>query len=83
MITIDFDRSAGHASFCGKRLHGSEAFFDMARLLTDERWSDVPAVFVDERGMRCMTVQSIHSCARRYRPNEADRVAREAQKVKS
>jgi hypothetical protein len=39
------------------------------------------AVFVDERGMRCITVQSLHSCARRYRPTAAQRTAKAARKA--
>jgi hypothetical protein len=81
MITIDFNRIEGHATFCGRRVRGSESFFDMCRLLTDEGWSDGPAVFADETGMRCMTVRSLHSCARRYRPNEADVAAKKARQM--
>lgn len=81
MLTIDFDNVEWHASFCGRRLWGESAALDMARLLTDEGWSDGPAVFVDERGVACFTVRSLHSMARRYRPNAEDKLAR-AERVK-
>lgn len=78
MITIDFDRMADHATFCGRRVHGVDAFFDMCRFLTDEGWADVPVTGVDERGVRCWITRSLHGCARRYRPNEADLAAKKA-----
>lgn len=76
MLTINFDRSAHHATFGPFRIPGEDAFFDIARLLTDRGWWDEPAVFVDERGMACLTVRSLHSCAAKYRPNKADKELR-------
>lgn len=72
-LTINFDRQQSHATFGPFRMHGEDAYFDICRLLTDRGWWDEPAVFVDERGMACLTVRSLHGCARRYRPkSEAD-----------
>lgn len=75
---IHFNRMAEHATYQGIRCHGSDPYFDICRQLTDRGWWDDAATFIDERGMACLTVRSIHSCARRYRPNEADRAAKAA-----
>jgi hypothetical protein len=80
MITIDFDRQQKHATFGPFRMHGEDAFFDICRILTDRGWWNEAAVFVDERGMACLTVKSLHACARRYRPNETDKALKEARK---
>ena len=63
-----------------RRVHRSRAgwLFDVIRAMVDAGQPDGPAAFHDERGMACLTVASIHSCARRYRPTDADRAAREA-----
>lgn len=73
MIQIDFSRADGHATFMSYRTHGTDPYFDMCRVLRDRNWLDIDAVFVDERGVRCVTVRSIHSCARRYRPTQDDK----------
>lgn len=78
-LTIYFDRMKKHASFGPFRLHGDDAYYDIARLLTDRGWWDESVVFVDERGMACLTHPSLHRCAARYRPNEQDMIARRAQ----
>lgn len=80
MITIHFDRMEKHATFGPFRCQGEDSFFDICRLLTDRGWWDDAGTFVDERGMACLTVKSIHSCARRYRPNEVDKAARDARR---
>jgi hypothetical protein len=54
----------------------ADPYFQICRLMTDAGEPDGPAIFVDELGVPCMTVGSFHSCARRYRPNAADRAAR-------
>lgn len=72
MLTIHFDRVQQHATFGSFRMHGDDAYFDICRLLTDRGWWDEPATFVDERGMACLTTNSLHACAARYRPNEGD-----------
>lgn len=84
---IVFSREARCASYPGflgfggdYSAMGSDAFFDIARQMTDAGEADGPAVFVDEREMACLTVRSLHSCARRYRPTEADKAAKEARK---
>lgn len=69
---IQFDRAECHATFHGYRTHGLDPYFDMARTLVTHRWPDAPAVFVDEHGTACVTVRSLHSCARRYRPTQAE-----------
>lgn len=81
MYRIDFDRRAGTArhpgfegfggDFTGKSL---DPYFDVVRAMTDAGLSDGPAVFRDERRMACLTVRSLHACARRYRPTEAQRI---------
>lgn len=76
MIRIEFDRMAEHASFRGYRTHGGDPYFDMCRTLVTRQWPDDEAVFVDERGMACITVRSFHSCARRYRPTDEEKAAR-------
>lgn len=84
MITIHFSRPLDTARHVmppnvGDYFHeGADAIFTVCRHMTDAGEPDGPAVFVDERGMACMTVRSFHSCARRYLPNEADRVAKAA-----
>jgi len=91
MIRIHFDRrtnAASHAGFDGFggnfTASGSDPYFTVARLMTDAGMPDAPATFYDERGMACMTVQSIHSCARRYRPTPDEAQARsERVKVKA
>lgn len=80
MITVNFDRQQKHATFGPFRMYGEDAFFDICRLLTDRGWWDEPAVFVDERGVACLTTRSLHACARRYRPNEEERAAKEARR---
>lgn len=77
MLTIHFDRVQQHATFGPFRMHGDDAYFDICRLLTDRGWWDEPATFVDERGMACLTTNSLHACAARYRPNEGDKAAKE------
>jgi hypothetical protein len=79
MITIDFNRQTGTATYRGMAIHGeSDPQFSICRELTDRRWPDDAATFIDERGMACMTVKSIHAAARRYRPNELDLAAKAA-----
>lgn len=79
MITIPFSRATKTARFAMPAQHadfftfGVDPYFDVARAMTDAGMPDGPAVFVDERGMACLTVRSLHSCARRYRPNAGDR----------
>jgi hypothetical protein len=82
MICIHFDRRT-NTSRCDGPLfadpfvaHGSDPFFTVARMMTDAGMPDGPATFHDERGMACITVRSIHSCARRYRPTPAEAAAR-------
>lgn len=77
MIQIDFSRAEGHATCHGNRTYGINPFFDICRVFRDRNWPDTDAVFVDERGVRCLTVRSIHSCARRYRPTQDDKDLRE------
>lgn len=81
--TIAFSRSTSTASHPGFEGFGgdytascADPYFQICRLMTDAGEPDGPAVFVDERGMACMTVRSFHSCARIYRPNAGDRAAR-------
>lgn len=85
MILIHFDRVAGTATYPGFdgwggdfRATGSDAYFDVVRALVDAGEPDGPATFVDERGLACMTVRSIRSCARRYRPNAHELAERKA-----
>ena len=69
MIQITFDRKTNTARAChGIVAHGPDSWFDACRAWRNAQLPDGPAVFVDDRGMRCMTVKSIHACARRYRP---------------
>jgi len=78
MICINFDRSAGNAYWTNLRATGTDAWFDVIRQMTDAGIEDGPATIYDERGMACWTVMSIHKCAARYRPNDADKAARKA-----
>lgn len=84
MLTISFDRRAGTARHTMPSQYGdyfasaSDPYFDIARLMTNAGEPDGAAVVVDERGMACFTVKSIHACARRYRPNADDLLARKA-----
>ena len=71
MMTIVYDRTKGTATTDaapGRVVSGPDPWLDMCRALTNARHPDGPAVFVDDRGVRCMTVRSIHAAARRYRP---------------
>lgn len=78
-LLLHFNRAENFAHHKGIVARcGEDSVFDLVRILVDRGWWDEPAVFVDELGMRCMTVKSLHSCARRYRPNEADKAARKA-----
>lgn len=81
MLTIEFNRMEKHATFGPSRWHGEDAAFDICRLLTDRGWWDDEATFVDERGMACFTVNSMHACARRYRPNEQDKIDQERRRA--
>lgn len=78
MIRVDFNRALGTATCDGLIAWGSDAYFDICRMAVERGDADGPAVFVDERGMACIVVQSVHSCARRYRPTEAEAAARKA-----
>lgn len=78
MITIHFNRSSGFAQYRGYAASGSDSFLDVVRQMTDCGEPDGPATFTDERGMRCMTVRSIYSCARKYRPTAQDTADRKA-----
>lgn len=72
-LTIRFDRQQHHATFGPFCWRGEDPYFDLCRLLTDRGWWDEPAVFVDERGVACLTVRSIHAAARHHRPaSDAD-----------
>lgn len=81
MLAIHFDRQNKHATFGPFRMHGEDAAFDICRLLTDRGWWDEPATFVDERGVACLTTNSLHGCARRYRPNEQDKIEKELRRL--
>lgn len=80
MITVNFSRAdntarhvmpTDHADYVA---HGADPYFAVCRNMLDAGEPDDDAVFVDERGMACLTVRSIHSCARRYRPSEAEKI---------
>lgn len=78
-LVLHFDRQNNFAHHKGIVARGGEdSIFDLVRMLVDRGWRDEPAVFVDERGVACLTVKSLHGCARRYRPNEADLAAKRA-----
>lgn len=76
MITIHFDRQTGTAQYRGFAASGSDPYFDVVRQMLDAGEADSEATFIDERGVRCLTTRSIHACARRYRPTEADKTAK-------
>lgn len=86
MIVIDFNRTTRTAAYqdilftCSSNAD-NDPYFDLCRILLDNEHPDTSAVFRDERGMDCLTVKSIHSCARRYRPTESDLIARRARKL--
>ena len=80
MITIHFNRQAGTARYRGFAASGSDPYFDVVRQMLDADYPDTPATFTDERGMACLITSSIHACARRYRPTEADKAAKLAAK---
>jgi hypothetical protein len=79
---IDFDRRTNTACLRGGMFddpiaaHGSEPFFTVLRMMADAGMPDGPATLYDERGVACITVRSVHSCARRYRPTPAEAAAR-------
>ena len=85
---IDFDRrtdkascSAGFDGFGGDFVWASsDPYFDVCRAMTDAGMPDGPATFVDQRGMACMTVGSIHGAARLYRPTPQEAAERAARK---
>lgn len=80
MITIHFSRAtnvARHvmpANVADYVAQGPDPYFMIARAMLDAGHPDAPAVFVDERGVACLTVRSFHACARRERPNEAEKI---------
>jgi hypothetical protein len=76
MVVIDFDRVNDSARFRGIVMRGAGAIFDVCRELTDRGWRDQPVRFVDERGMHCLSSESLHATARRYRPNESEIAAK-------
>ena len=78
MIIIHFDRQTRTAQYRGYAASGEDAFFDVVRQMLDAGEPDDAGTFTDERGMPCWTVRSIHSCARRYRPNAQDIADRKA-----
>ena len=87
MIRIDFNRQTGLATHPGFEGWGGaftarapDGYFDVIRAMVNAGQPDGPAAFYDERGMPCLTVASVHSCARRYRPTDADKAAREVRK---
>lgn len=86
MISIHFNRqtnTARRATSDGWDYFatGTDPYFDVARAMTDLGEPDGPAVFVDERGVACMTVRSVHACAGRHRPNAGDLAAKRARKL--
>ena len=78
-IRIDFSRAADFASHRGIVARGTDAFFDLCRLLADRGWRG-PVDGFDELGVPYWTARDVAACARRYRPNEADRVAQEGRR---
>lgn len=80
MILITFSRAtstARHAmpaNVADYVAQGSDPYFTVARAMLDAGLPDAPAVFVDERGVACLTVRSLHACARRERPTEAEKI---------
>ena len=78
MITISFDRGAGTARYDGITTSGSDAWKEMCRVLTNLRWPDDGAIVVDERGVPCLEIRSIHDTARFYLPTNAEKAARRA-----
>lgn len=68
---VHFDRKTNFAS-CGDivcREGTDDPYFNIARMVLDLNMPDSDGVFIDEIGMRCITVKSMHSCGRRYRPD--------------
>lgn len=81
MIRIHFSRQTDIASYPSFEGFGgdftarsSDPYFDVIRQMVNAGWPDGPARFVDERGMACLETNSIHACAKRYRPTDAQRV---------
>ena len=74
------DKNAVHPGFVGFGGdfvgRGEDPYFDVCRAMKDAGMPDAPVIFVDERGMACLTVRSLHSCARRYRPTDDELSAR-------
>lgn len=77
-MIIHFNRAEESARFGGVVIRGAGAIFDLCRELTNRGWWDEPVSFVDEFGMPCLESKSLHGCARRYRPTEAERAAKTA-----
>lgn len=68
---VHFDRQTNFAT-CGDvvcREGVDDPYFNIARMIYDAAMPDSDGVFIDETGMACLTVKSMHSCARRYRPD--------------
>lgn len=65
-IRIAFDRATGLATFDGMTAHGTDPWREMCQALRDKGIPDDDAIMIDERGMPCLTVRSIHACARNH-----------------
>jgi hypothetical protein len=78
MIRIDWNRELGTATYGGLIAWGSDAWADICRMAVERGDQDDSATIFDERSMACITVQSIHLCARLYRPTEEDAAAQKA-----
>lgn len=90
MIRIHFSRKtdiASHPSFEGFggdfTARSSDPYFDVIRQMVDAGWPDDCAVFIDERDTACLETKSIHACAKRYRPTDAQRVENAAERKRT
>ena len=65
---------------------GEDPAFMICRMMVNAGWSDQEAVVIDERGVQCWLIHSIHGAARQYVPTReeiAERAAEaEAEKAK-
>ena len=85
-ITIHFNRieNTAHypmppdvADYTASSAYGWQ---DIIRQMTDAGTADAPVRLLDERGMACFTIRSLHAGARRYRPTDAERAEKAAHK---
>lgn len=64
MIHIHMDRAVGVANWHRFVGHGTDPWRQVCQALRDAGCDDDTALVIDERGVPCLTVKSVHAAAR-------------------